>query len=805
MLRAISEEANERSSVINSSNNFWNNLPMSIKHIIDRLDEIEQNTPTIKKYIVESVYNAPEMTKHWRKLDEGFAKGYSRYLNEVALTPDQIQNIFKQAGGTAGEAPKDPSKLAGLVDKILPTGQAANLEKTLPEPDAGPVQGFEQKAAAAVQNIQGADSATKQSLMQWIKQGVAKPESQQLILAAVGAGLGTILSKVGPIISMIPGAGPFVAAITGALIAGAISVASAKLQGKDWKTAFKGAIKPALMGGAAAVVGNLAATAIGTGLGAMTGGQDQAAAPLPGASLGVGKELPDGEVISALDSSNPNSGVTIQRPDGSTYTVSRDTAQAMTGQTGISNQANMTGPVSMGAASDPQAGVSDSGGSGAKTNTDKSLMRLKGYDPDAPNEVKAWDKITAGNKDLNTIPNIDSGFSGAQAGGPKPTIGQNFDPGSAPIGANGQPMRQVPMDAPAVTPSTPSDGSYQQAAPIGANGQPMQQVPMDAPPPKGAGMDPEYLAKIARGEGGRALISQDAAKAAIAWQAQNGGQVIPPPAPSSNVTLPGGLSQYYKDNPGIRENAIDQQATLRGWLKKDQQGITINSVQLTPMFVEGIMDFFKGKGKEAAPAAAGSGVTPDALNKAWADAGSPTDSDEVSKVLQSAGVPAETVTKIFTDLKIPAPGASPEAPKDPAATPTAADGETPPAPAGEKPADASAPDATTPPDELADIKKNAGLPTTPPPTDATAPASTTGSVDPATSAAVEPPPTPQAEKQSKVGVGQINKVIPTLRVRDLTSVQKTVDNTLAKRQSTKQPTAEGKYVGVYSNFLGRDI
>ena len=783
---------------------------MHIKNIIDRLDEIEQNTPTIKKYIVESVYNAPEMTRHWRKLDEGFAKGYSRYLNEVALTPDQIQNNFKQAG----EAPKDPGKLAGLVDKILPTGQAANLEKTLPEPDAGPVQGFEQKAAAAVQNIQGADSATKQSLMQWIKQGVAKPESQQLILAAVGAGLGTILSKVGPIISMIPGAGPFVAAITGALIAGAISVASAKLQGKDWKTAFKGAIKPALMGGAAAVVGNLAATAIGTGLGAMTGGQDQSAAPLPGASLGVGKELPDGEVISALDSSNPNSGVTIQRPDGSTYTVSRDTAQAMTGQQGIRPQA--TGPVSMGAASDPQAGVSDSGGSGAKTNTDKTLMRLKGYDPGAPDEVKAWDKITAGNKDLNTIPNIDSGFSGAQAGGPKPTIGQNFDSGIAPIGANGQPMRQVPMDAPAVTPSTPSDGSYQQATPIGANGQPMRQVPMDSGPTAGG-------APLDTPPGINRLTGQPF-KPAPSWDQMTPDQQAAVTARQQQQAADAAqgtqnAKDYWANKPsntrGLKESFsesiyIDKQATLRMWLEQEAKGLAVSGLVLKPTVKEGIMDSIKGMfgGKKGAEApAAGSGVTPDALNKAWTDAGSPTDSDEVSKVLQSAGVSAETVTKIFTDLKIPAPGASPEAPKDPAATPTPAGGETPPAPAGEKPADASAPDATTPPppDELADIKKNAGLPTTPPPTDATAPASTTGSVDPATSAAVEPPPTPQAEKQSKVGVGQINKVIPTLRVRDLTSVQKTVDNTLAKRQSTKQPTAEGKYVGVYSNFLGRDI
>ena len=166
------------------------------------------------------------------------------------------------------------------------------------------------------------------------------------------------------------------------------------------------------------------------------------------------------------------------------------------------------------------------------------------------------------------------------------------------------------------------------------------------------------------------------------------------------------------------------------------------------------------------------GVTADALNKAWTAAGSPTDSEEVAKVLQGAGVPAETVTKIFTDLKLPAPGATPSAPEkvEPTMDPATA------------PADAAA----TPP--AADpAQQTATAPTTP---------------------GAEPPATPQAEKQSKLGVGQINKVIPTLRVRDLKSVQKNVDATLAKRgpaAPAPQPTAEGKYAGFYSKFLGKEI
>jgi hypothetical protein len=42
---------------------------------------------------------------------------------------------------------------------------------------------------------------------------------------------------------------------------------------------------------------------------------------------------------------------------------------------------------------------------------------------------------------------------------------------------------------------------------------------------------------------------------------------------------------------------------------------------------------------------------------------------------------------------------------------------------------------------------------------------------------------PAAEKQAKIGLGQINKLLPTLRTRDLLSIQKTVVNTIAGKQT----------------------
>jgi hypothetical protein len=50
-------------------------------------------------------------------------------------------------------------------------------------------------------------------------------------------------------------------------------------------------------------------------------------------------------------------------------------------------------------------------------------------------------------------------------------------------------------------------------------------------------------------------------------------------------------------------------------------------------------------------------VTADKLNSAWKKAGSPMDSEEVAKILTAAGVGDDIVKTVYTDLKIPAPGA----------------------------------------------------------------------------------------------------------------------------------------------------
>ena len=82
---------------------------------------------------------------------------------------------------------------------------------------------------------------------------------------------------------------------------------------------------------------------------------------------------------------------------------------------------------------------------------------------------------------------------------------------------------------------------------------------------------------------------------------------------------------------------------------------------------EGPMDAIKGAAGKAAGWVAQKGknlttkVTADKLNSAWKKAGSPTDSEEVSKIISAAGVDPAIVKQVFTDLKLPQ-GNQPAAP-----------------------------------------------------------------------------------------------------------------------------------------------
>jgi hypothetical protein len=56
----------------------------------------------------------------------------------------------------------------------------------------------------------------------------------------------------------------------------------------------------------------------------------------------------------------------------------------------------------------------------------------------------------------------------------------------------------------------------------------------------------------------------------------------------------------------------------------------------------------------------GNKVDASKLEKAWKKAGSPLDSEEVAKILQSAGVDPAIISKAYTDMSLPAPAGAVE-------------------------------------------------------------------------------------------------------------------------------------------------
>lgn len=204
--------------------------------------------------------------RYLKNMHESFVVPYNAYLtklsrriDEAQLTADQITKLFGTIAGGPGQG-------GGTV---LPDSIKQKFDAALPEPDAGPVQGFEQKAAQAAQQVQ--DPATKQGIMDLIKQGIQSPVTQKLILTGISGLAGVAASALTGGLGGALGAGA-----AGAITGGLMGVIGAKLQGADWKSAGMAGLKGAAMGGAAGAVGGLAGSLGHQAISALSGPQQDA-------------------------------------------------------------------------------------------------------------------------------------------------------------------------------------------------------------------------------------------------------------------------------------------------------------------------------------------------------------------------------------------------------------------------------------------------------------------------------------------------------------------------------------------------
>jgi len=367
-----------------------------------------------------------------------------RALKEAALTPDQIQKLFQQVEQGATDAGGNRTMLGKGKDAASAVNKAWEDLKTKIQ-DSGPIKNVDSAYDSAVAKIEaglgGPDNAVNQVIQKYRAFAKAHPIAQGLIYSALIAAAG------------ISGAG-----LGGAAVLGLLKMTDKLLQGEKFSSAAYQGGKTGAMAYAAGQIGQ-----------AMKGKPevDVSTEAPPGAQLGVGQELPDGEQIVGLDSSYANAGVTIQRPDGSTYSVSRDTAHAMTGQTGISNQATSGGTVSMGASADPSAGVTD-----------------------APIRPRLPPGASLSNY---------SNTAGAAASTPPQGAGMSADYLNKVIsGEHPRPMISAEKAQAALDWQAQNGGQLQQAA--------------DTASSASSGFDPEYLKKVISGETPRPMISKEKAQ-----------------------------------------------------------------------------------------------------------------------------------------------------------------------------------------------------------------------------------------------------------------------------------------------------
>jgi len=562
---------------------------------------------SIKYYLTEDLKKDPALNEHWDRIDNEFFKPWQQYLNEATLTPDQINQMFAAAEKeTSAGGGGNSTMLGKIVDKIIPDSFLGKLEKALPEPNPKAVADpeFEAKATAAVNNLE-APAETKTGLMAIVKAALKNPQAQAVVLSLVGGVLGGLMSKAGPLIATVfPGGGTAAVAITGALVAGGVAIAAAKLQGKPWKEAFKGAIKPALAGAAGAVIGQFAAGIAGAAVdkvaGALSSNKPADAGAPPGGAQGSPEQqqaMADDQAFQdrMLNKFPPDKGYTFSAKGDSLQVFDANGTKVFNGDiplktmgmkafADLTNNGQMTnsGTTSGSVAGDPMAGVTDAGGGSKRGNS--GFNSMKQTNPDGtPYSV---DQINQAKSDLRA----------------------------------GNASSEVPAGATA----TDNAGSYVQNK-TNPDGSSSQTVRSNADP-----ADPRVRASID--------AKQDYYK-----------------------NDPQGRAEYAKIMGSGRKGIDDSLIPTGKKLSEGQVYLVFNRIVTRNNYLlvegrlaEGPMDWLKTKAKNLTTK-----VTADKLNSAWQKAGSPTDSEELKKFLTDQGVAVEVVDKVYTTLKLPAAGDAP--------------------------------------------------------------------------------------------------------------------------------------------------
>jgi hypothetical protein len=223
------------------------------------------------------------LLEHNMMLRDHVVRPYHRYLSELGKFLEADGNLkasVEKAVSASVQRADDPNHITAK-DIVLPQAVTKNFAASLPQADAGPVSGFEQKVSAIADKVQNPE--IKNSILSKIKYGIQHPAAQTLILA----GVSNVVGMSAGALTMGLGAGPAKAAAS-AVGTGLLNTINAKLAGETWKSAVKAGMHGAAQGAATSVAkgGDIAVEP-----GKVPGAKDAAAKPP--ATAGTGAQPPE--------------------------------------------------------------------------------------------------------------------------------------------------------------------------------------------------------------------------------------------------------------------------------------------------------------------------------------------------------------------------------------------------------------------------------------------------------------------------------------------------------------------------------
>jgi len=240
MLRATSEEASERSSLLNSK---LLEIPMSLQTLISKLDAIE-NSPRIS--VFESIGQGDIYFRTWEK-------EIHPTLCEVALQPDQIQQLFKSIETGAGRSMlgKAGDAIKGAGNKISDVwfnkfgGMLQN---------SGPVQAFDQKWEEIKSSVAKKNPELAAKLAKYGEFAKNNPNLHKFLLAIAGSAA----AALGVAVAGGVGAGALAVGTGTGVAVGILNIADRLLQGQKASTAIgRGATVGAVAGLTAAALSKI--------------------------------------------------------------------------------------------------------------------------------------------------------------------------------------------------------------------------------------------------------------------------------------------------------------------------------------------------------------------------------------------------------------------------------------------------------------------------------------------------------------------------------------------------------------------